>query len=644
MQTRLGFEREINTLLGGFAAAAASKVSSLAGTTLYLPIRMSTGTLSKVGVYLPSRLRATGPVTVIVYLHGNIDPCTAPADRGKFERDGIEAYWNTARFRCLREALEASGVPAILVAPTLSKRFGHKASPSGDRANLDQDGRFDFLLDQTFDALKTRRALPAVATVGDVVLAGHSAGGRVMQEILAAKNRHGANVVECWGYECLYFGTGILGRWLKANPAKRLRHYRRPTTFPEATKVLKALPNFIDIPDGADHCGIVKQSWGRAIAAWSGRGRTTASVTPKPVPIVPRAAPAGAGTGGFTLIAGTLESGSITVATAGNKKAKTEVLIRVAPAVFLPEIVGAAQQLALKAGDSTLAAALDRNTWFKRFTRTTFLGRELKKGQYLHLELARRLKAIEAAMVSMFAGTAKTVGDELLLGRTDRMSGSRLISKTATFSMHMFGLAVDINYIGNPYIHTKTQISELNRVLRNAAQLSNTAALEYRKGSSFDAIQRCDTVLEQYFAMATNPADLRLRLPASTGQWRSKPSRGGMSTAWSSLTVEAAARCIEDDITTLGTLVARGGNLAEFRARAILDFDKRFVTEMQRHGMNWGGSYGDMMHFDMRSAGVGVYIQRARLQYKANANALARRLYGEKRYGPHTPASSLAGP
>jgi hypothetical protein len=70
-----------------------------------------------------------------------------------------------------------------------------------------------------------------------------------------------------------------------------------------------------------------------------------------------------------------------------------------------------------------------------------------------------------------------------------------------------------------------------------------------------------------------------------------------------------------------------------FKQHAILDFDKRFVIQMEEMGMHWGGEYGDMMHFDMRKTGVGYYINKARLKYAGQVNDLAKKLLSQKNHG-----------
>jgi hypothetical protein len=57
---------------------------------------------------------------------------------------------------------------------------------------------------------------------------------------------------------------------------------------------------------------------------------------------------------------------------------------------------------------------------------------------------------------------------------------------------------------------------------------------------------------------------------------------------------------------------------------------------MTEQGLDCGASYGDMMHFDMRSSGVGKYINVAGLAYSRKVKDLAKRLFNEKRHGIHS--------
>lgn len=233
--------------------------------TLYLPIKLNNTVLPKVGVFIPEHFTPTPAVNLIVYFHGNIEPfCKTEPE--PFEDDGIEYYFGTPLFRCLRDELDASKASAILIAPTLSVKFGSVTPSWSPRyGNLNEDGKFDFLINQTLTRLKESGALPASAQAGKIILSAHSAGGVVMKKILRASNALKANIAECWGFECLYWETGEWQAWLAADPNKRFRHFRQPGAQSDRIEELKDHDNFIDVANGSSHCSLLKEKWREAI-------------------------------------------------------------------------------------------------------------------------------------------------------------------------------------------------------------------------------------------------------------------------------------------------------------------------------------------------------------------------------------------
>jgi hypothetical protein len=123
----------------------------------------------------------------------------------------------------------------------------------------------DFLIGRTLVQLSERGLLSTTTRAGRIVLSGHSAGGLPMLKILEADNKLAPNIAECWGFECLYFGTAGWTSWLSAHPGKRFRHFRRPNEFMAASTALKGHENFADVRNGTDHCRIVKEKWREAI-------------------------------------------------------------------------------------------------------------------------------------------------------------------------------------------------------------------------------------------------------------------------------------------------------------------------------------------------------------------------------------------
>ncbi len=238
---------------------AGEEIDARFGKTRYLSVKLNNTVLPRVGVFIPKGFPASSAVDSIVYFHGHMPPCNIDSD--KFNAEGIEYYWNTPSFRFLREELSLSRCRAILIAPT----FKAVAKKPRDFGDLDQGGKFDFLVNECLAHLKESNDLPREAQPRHIVLAGHSAGGKPMQSILHATNSLKQNIMECWGFECLYYGTEIWEQWLSHNTDKKFIHYRRCDQMSEPVDRLKKHSNFVDVHDGCSHCGLVKEEWRIAI-------------------------------------------------------------------------------------------------------------------------------------------------------------------------------------------------------------------------------------------------------------------------------------------------------------------------------------------------------------------------------------------
>jgi hypothetical protein len=232
--------------------------------TVYLPIKLNdTLRNNRVGVFISDHANLTADINFIVYFHGHIIPA-CETEKAPFLAKGIEYYWETPFFKCLRDELDASKANAVLVAPALDWKLSESRGEAS-YGNLDADGKFDFLIDETLRRLKSSQALPTNARAGKIILAGHSAGGLPMLRILEARNSLKPNIAECWGFECLYWPTEGWNAWLAANPNKRFRHFRQPGAQSDRIEQLEDRANFIDVDDGTRHCTLVKEKWREAI-------------------------------------------------------------------------------------------------------------------------------------------------------------------------------------------------------------------------------------------------------------------------------------------------------------------------------------------------------------------------------------------
>ena len=74
---------------------------------------------------------------------------------------------------------------------------------------------------------------------------------------------------------------------------------------------------------------------------------------------------------------------------------------------------------------------------------------------------------------------------------------------------------------------------------------------------------------------------------------------------------------------------------AAIEAGGLLDLDKRLVEEI---GLDWGASYGDIMHFDMRNTGNGAKIYAAIKRYEAKKEQEGAEAYAKEH--PPKPADA----
>jgi hypothetical protein len=145
------------------------------------------------GVFVPKAITGASRIDAIVYLHGHHRGGSYPTDLNIFD------YWDASRyphFR-LRQVLQATGQPFVLVAPTLG--------PRSQAGWLTEAGGFDRYMQRVRQELISGNygVLPN-ATWGRIILACHSGGGSPMRKIATGTDALAANITQCWGFDCLY--------------------------------------------------------------------------------------------------------------------------------------------------------------------------------------------------------------------------------------------------------------------------------------------------------------------------------------------------------------------------------------------------------------------------------------------------------
>jgi hypothetical protein len=265
---------------------------------------------------------------------------------------------------------------------------------------------------------------------------------------------------------------------------------------------------------------------------------------------------------------------------------KKRALIEEAPADYANEILRDAK--------------LDPATWFSNFTTITFLGQAFNDP--IHVDLATHLKAVEKTFADKYGG-GKPEEAGKVLGLHEAIHGAREKPTSAAVSMHLFGLAIDVNYTTNPFIG-----SSANPVFERAGKLLGRPTKGFTNNMTYDQVAELDKLLEDYFKLLTDTTkdeatrkQIQKDLDFVTGKWeRTKPAQK-----------------------------------AAIEAGGFLDLDKRFVEEI---GLDWGASYGDIMHFDMRNKGNGLKIHGAVNRYKAKKDAESAKAYEDA----HKPAAAAA--
>src|SRR2546428_251642 len=160
-------------------------------------------------------------------------------------------------------------------------------------------------------------------------------------------------------------------------------------------------------------------------------------------------------------------------------------------------------------------AGIDPGDWYANFVSgVTFLGLEI--ADPIHADLATHLGTVETGFLQRFGGEARDSGEARnALGLHERIAGSRDFPTSAALSMHLFGLAIDVNYTANPFIGTSA-----NSVFRRAGLLVVGTPTEYRNGMSYDELRHLDEVVTRYFSYLEDAENLASRLRDSSGLWQ----------------------------------------------------------------------------------------------------------------------------
>jgi D-alanyl-D-alanine carboxypeptidase len=264
------------------------------------------------------------------------------------------------------------------------------------------------------------------------------------------------------------------------------------------------------------------------------------------------------------------------------------------------------EEVLARAGPYTVAQ------WFGDIQKGTFLGLSLR----VHRALADRLTRAEASLVAdatvnPSSLNAKDLGRSLgMYGSTSDLRPPAAAVGGTRLSLHTFGLAVDLNYTGNPFMGLAGNLAP--DVVRRATSLVNGAAI--------DVMARTDDPKAAYGALRTASEALKTYL-----SYRDPANRAALD---AKVTAHAAVKGEPTDATTWIEQIEKDhvalGASGDFTGHkppeeGFIDLNEAVVLALTGAGLTWGGTYPgakDIMHFDLRQ-GEGAKVDAAR---KAHAD------------------------
>ena len=251
--------------------------------------------------------------------------------------------------------------------------------------------------------------------------------------------------------------------------------------------------------------------------------------------------------------------------------------------------------------------------WYGQVQRGPFLNLSLR----VHNALAERLTRAETALVADPKVNPDKLGPVALGAKlkmyasTSDMRRPKAATGGTSLSMHTFGLAVDLNYKGNPF-------------LGNAGKLAP------------DVVQRATSLV------LGTPIDVLAKLGDAKAAYASLTQASQALQTYLSYTDSANATELTDKVSHHKPLVGEPADLpgwskqiakdaaalagaGDFKSHksaeeGFIDLDQSVVMALAGAGLTWGGTYNtakDIMHFDLRE-GDGAGIHSARTAHKAN--------------------------
>ena len=272
--------------------------------------------------------------------------------------------------------------------------------------------------------------------------------------------------------------------------------------------------------------------------------------------------------------------------------------------------------------------------WFKSIVNPSFLGWRFERSPGIHLILARHLRIAERWLLSQpkYRGmTPVELGRALGFDRQRRgepHKGARPRT-TKTRSMHIFGLACDIMYSGNPWVRG----DKFFKTLKRSALLMSGVKIEHRTTGRFlhslgsnpnlstqqihQQLARRNDDFRKYLALANNQTALQTaleerRAQSTSGIFRSQESLQRAVSRW-----QKQIRKDLKDMRTTPKPFKKNDRTFRDPLKGFLSLPLDLVIALRDKAcLAWGAVdfgrnvSGDIMHFDTRTTGISAKIVR----------------------------------
>lgn len=266
----------------------------------------------------------------------------------------------------------------------------------------------------------------------------------------------------------------------------------------------------------------------------------------------------------------------------------------------------------------------DAQKYLDSLVHVTFLGK--RTNHKVHPDLKKPVANAEGLLLLK----ALHLGLEMPKATESLKGGRAKATTSAKYSYHLYGLALDIEYTGNPWIRRVTKRTDpktkkkvrvhhvvaTKKAIRNALRLVDGKSLPSLRQPSgeqtveatlqhYDRLAAVNTLLLEYFNLQ-NLSDQALQGLLNERQGLS--ARDKQVATW--------RKRIADDIAAVEKAWARQGKTKLIKTTGFMSLKKDIVEALVTAGFHWGGWFGDMMHFDWRYGEIGTKFKKVINQIK----------------------------